>query len=57
MYDRISLSFFLRKVGFKGIKIEQYNSSSIPDWNKYGLDLDDFGNEYKPGSLYVEAKK
>lgn len=57
MYDRINLSVLLESVGFRDITIEKYNTSSIPDWNIYCLDLDETGMEYKPGSLYIEAKK
>jgi hypothetical protein len=57
MYDRINLTYLLKKIGFREIRVEKYNTSSIPNWVSYGLDLDDRGNEYLPGSLYVEARK
>lgn len=57
MYDRITIRCLLHENGFKNVKSEKYNTSSIPDWNKYGLDLDDFGNEYKTESFYTEAIK
>ena len=55
MYDKINISVLLGSLGYTGIKLQQYNTSMIPDWGKYGLDLDERGNEYKPDSLYVEA--
>jgi predicted SAM-dependent methyltransferase len=57
MYDRISLTSLLFKLGYKNIQLQRYNSSLIANWNGYGLDIDDFGNEYKPGSLYVETQR
>lgn len=57
MYDRITLPELLKKAGFKDINIEQYNTSYISNWNEIGLDLNNDGKEYKPGSLYIEAIK
>ena len=57
MYDRINLSELLLSLGYLSPQVQKYNASSIPDWNRFGLDLDEQGNEYKPGSLYVEVKK
>lgn len=56
-YDRISLAQLLKELQYKNVTVQAYNTSSIPDWNEIGLDLDEFGNEYKPGSLYMEAEK
>ncbi|MDU8884653.1 methyltransferase domain-containing protein [Yeosuana sp. MJ-SS3] len=56
MYDRISLSTLLINFGFKEPQTQKYNSSTITNWNNYGLDFDQNGNEYKPNSLYIEAK-
>lgn len=56
MYDRISLSVLLSKLGYKNIVVQSFNTSMLPDWNDFGLDLDAYGNEYKPGSLYMEAR-
>ncbi len=55
MYDKINLSALLISLGYKNPKLQSYNTSSIPDWNNYGLDVDENGNEYKPESLYIEA--
>jgi SAM-dependent methyltransferase len=57
MYDRVNLTSLLFKLGYKNINLQRYNSSLIPNWDRYGLDLDEFGNEYKPGSLYVETQR
>lgn len=57
MYDWVHLRSVLLKVEFSEVHRQVYNTSLIPNWNDYGLDLDDDGNEYKPGSLYVEAIK
>jgi SAM-dependent methyltransferase len=57
MYDKINLCHLLSESGFRNIERKAYNSSSIPNWDVYGLDLNESGNEYKPDSLYVEAQK
>lgn len=57
MYDRINLPTLLLKAGFRNPQVMHYNSSKIANWDSYGLDLDQDGKEYRPGSLYVEADK
>lgn len=57
MYDRVNLSALLVALGYKNIVLQSYNTSLIPNWNQYGLDLDEHGNQYKPESLYIEAQK
>jgi len=57
MYDRINLKSKLLNIGYKDVYLQDYNTSLIPDWNEYALDVDDKGNQYKPESLYVEALK
>jgi len=57
MYDRINLSTKLINIGYKEVKVKDYDSSLISNWNEFGLDLDEFGNQYKTESLYIEARK
>jgi SAM-dependent methyltransferase len=57
MYDRINLKQLLIEVGFTNTSNEKFNTSTIPDWSNYALDLDKDGNQYKPNSLYIEATK
>ena len=57
MYDDINLAHILNEIGFKNIKTQTFSSSYILNWNKYRLDLDEDNNEYKYGSLYIEARK
>ncbi|OGM12627.1 hypothetical protein A2V80_03105 [Candidatus Woesebacteria bacterium RBG_16_39_8b] len=57
MYDRISLRELLKKIGFKNIGVKTYDTSAIPNWNSLRLDVNDLNQEYKPGSLYIEAQK
>lgn len=57
MYDRVNLSNQLTKLGYQDPVVHHYNSSSIVDWDQYGLDQEDKGSEYKPDSLYIEARK
>jgi len=57
MYDRISLPHVLRTLGFRDVAVLSWNESHIPGWQDIGLDRSSTGEEYKPGSLYVEARK
>jgi SAM-dependent methyltransferase len=57
MYDRISLRTLLIKLGFKIPIRQSYNTSLVPNWERYGLDLDERCMEYKPGSLYMEVQR
>jgi SAM-dependent methyltransferase len=57
MYDRFNLSTLLLKHGYKDPVVREFNTSSIPNWPQYGLDMDVHGNEYKTESLYIEAIK
>lgn len=56
MYDEVSLSNKLRDSEFREIKIMKFNESNVPNWAEFNLDGEN-GCEYKPGSLYVEARK
>jgi len=57
MYDRINLSQALLRNGYSNVTIHSYDTSDIPNWNNFFLDIDERGSQYKPGSLYVEAMK
>jgi SAM-dependent methyltransferase len=57
MYDRINLAALLVDTGFTDPRRQGYDTSLVPDWGRYGLDRDGNGREYKPGSLYMEARK
>jgi hypothetical protein len=56
MWDRFNLQHALNEAGFSEVTVRACNDSAIPNWSLYGLELD-AGREYKPGSLYIEAKK
>jgi SAM-dependent methyltransferase len=56
MYDRVNLGFVLTELGYKNPRQQDYRTSLIPNWNEFGLDIDAQGNEYKPGSLYLEVQ-
>ncbi len=56
MYDRFSARMLLEGCGFKEVSYQNYNDSSIENWNSYGLDILD-GQERRHNSLYVEAVK
>lgn len=57
MYDRVSLKAKAIKLGYKDVFVQSYNTSLISNWADYGLDVKQNGEQYKPGSLYVEAVK
>jgi SAM-dependent methyltransferase len=57
MYDRINLSGLLVENGFREIRVVDYHTSRIPDWDSIALDTGSDGQEYKPESIYVECIK
>jgi predicted SAM-dependent methyltransferase len=57
MYDRYSLSVLLKEAGFPNIHQCRADESSIPDFDRYGLDLEPDGSVRKPDSLFMEATK
>lgn len=57
LYDRHNLSHLLTSCGFRAPTVLTYSTSSCNKWAVYGLDTDATGQEYKPGSLYIEARK
>lgn len=57
MYDRINLSALLLSLGYTTIAVQGYDTSLVPEWNKYGLDMNQLGEPYKKRSLYLEARK
>jgi SAM-dependent methyltransferase len=57
MYDRVTLTAILLSLGYRRAEVQSYTSSLIPNWNDFGLDLDETGSPHKRGSLYVEAIK
>jgi len=57
MYDRVNLTEKLSQAGFRAVTVCDFDQSTIPDWNRRGLDLNAEGKQYKPHSLYLEAVK
>lgn len=57
MYDEYGLGKLLENNNFKSVTPLSYNASKIPNFEKYALEVDDDGNEYKPNCLYIEAIK
>ncbi|MBV8757230.1 MAG: hypothetical protein JO257_08155 [Deltaproteobacteria bacterium] len=55
MYDRINLPVLLEEHGFRDVQIRDHRSSYVAHWDELGLDRNETGDEYKPGSLYVEC--
>ena len=57
MYDRLSLRQLLERTGFVGMTVKAPNESGIPDFERYGLEVDPRGRVYKPDGLFVEARR
>lgn len=57
MYDRFNLGELLARVGYRDSQALAHSTSQIPNWKEYGLDVDENDDQYKPGSLYMEARK
>ncbi len=57
MYDRFNLKNVLLKLSYREVRTQRYDESVISNWNSYSLDVDENRDEYKPGSLYMEALK
>lgn len=57
MYDRISLSELLKKVGFVKCTLQSHVSSLILKWDEFQFDTTNTRDARKPDSLYLEAIK
>jgi len=57
MYDGYSLGKLLEETGFRSPVRCTASESQIGNWLEYGLDNEPDGTAYKPGSLYMEARK
>jgi len=57
MWDRVNIRQVLIEAGFTDIRVCNWNQSAIEGWQRTGLESDGNGGEYKPLSLYVEARK
>ncbi len=57
MYDRFNLKHALEEAGFREVRVVDFSTSAITDWESYGLDRNSDRSEYKPGSLYMEATR
>jgi hypothetical protein len=56
MYDRYSLSYILKTLGFNDVQVRDAFSSYINNWSEYELDGKK-GIVRKPDSLFIEAIK
>ena len=57
MYDRYSLGRLLKEAGFEAIRTVTAWESAIPDFARYGLDVEPGGGVRKPDSLFIEARR
>jgi SAM-dependent methyltransferase len=57
MYDSLNLAQVLKANGFTDIHRVDEKTSAIPGWDEIGLDVLDNESPYKPGSLWMEARK
>ena len=56
-YDQYSMGAMLSNAGFRYVHPVGASESRIQGWNRFGLDLNQDGSIYKPGSLYMEGAK
>jgi SAM-dependent methyltransferase len=56
MYDRHTLAAKLQRTGYGEVRLCDYRSSGIANWQQYNLETASDGSEYAPGSLYLEAR-
>jgi len=57
LWDRVNLPRALEDAGFTEVRIVNSVTSSIVGWERINLDVGPDGNDYKAGSLYVEAHR
>lgn len=57
MYDRFSLGRLLSAAGFVEIVVLGAGQSAIPDFSRYGLDVNERGEVRKPDSTFVEGRR
>lgn len=57
MYDEVNLGQMLIEAEFSEVRREDYDTSSVTEWDEIGLDRNADGSQYKPGSLYMEARR
>ncbi len=57
MYDSYGLQRLMEETGFRNIKVMLYNQSDIVEWEKWQLEVNHDGLEYKPNCLYMEGTK
>ena len=46
MYDRVNLAEALENAGFEAVSVQSYDTSGVPDWSRYSLDMNEEGQEY-----------
>ena len=57
MYDRHNLRYLYQCAGFTDVTVTGHNQSAIERWTSYRLEVDEYDNEYKPHSVYVEGRR
>jgi SAM-dependent methyltransferase len=57
MYDHLNLRQALEKSGHVDVRRVDADTSAIPGWDRIALDRNADGSLYKPGSLFMEARK
>ena len=56
-YDRFSMADLMNKTGFQKIAVASATASRIDDWNRFALDINADGSDYKMCSLFMEGQK
>lgn len=59
MYDNFSLRRLLKNHNFSNIKVQNFNTSMMPDWDQYQFDRSKFDptKAKKPESIFIEGIK
>lgn len=57
MYDRYSLARLLEAAGLKEVQVMRADTSQIPEFQKFELDVLPDGSVRKPDSLFMEARR
>lgn len=57
MYDKVNLEQKLIQAGYHSVSLHSHTTSNFDEWNSLGLDLNEHNGQYKPDSLYIEARK
>ena len=56
-FDVVYQSHVLERCGFEGVRRRGAAKSYVPEWPRFNFDTEPDGTVYKPGSLFMGARK